>query len=135
MTNPLDVLDRMLSKINIFQSIDYTININKDKLIKANQDYLRRGQDSKGISLGEYANFKYKKRFEPVDLYLTGDFYSSFDVISNNGKVDVVASDWKTDKLKSKYGDNILGVPNDYEVLRGSFLDGIIFNTRKQLGI
>lgn len=86
----------------------------KAELIRYNHSQLEKGIRSDGTKINPfYVSLKYKNRFNPVDLYLEGDFYKSFKVAVVKGN-DVLlliwASDFKAPFLKGDYGKEILGL-------------------------
>lgn len=135
MTNPLDILGNILESINFLESIDYSANNNKEELLDENTAMLDKGTDTKGNDLGIYKDISYKGRLRPVDLKDTGDFRRSFDIVAKDGTIDVIASDYKTGRLQDKYGDDILGVPLNDDVLYGILLFDIIKNVKQQIDV
>lgn len=98
----------------------------QDKIIDLNtKDQLFKGLDSKGQKLSpKYASVRYKRAknsSNPLpgigtpDLKLTGKFYSNFYLTANKGVFDIFSSDEKSDKLASKYGEDIFGLSVDNE--------------------
>lgn len=75
-----------------------------------------RGIDSRGKSLGEYANFTKEKKeqegkpFDRVTLRDEGDFHRSFNVKFGVDRFQIEASDSKTEDLQQDWGDEILGL-------------------------
>lgn len=76
-----------------------------------NEQQLDKGLDATGKSLGRYANFKYKNRFQPVDLLNTGSFRGRFTVSAGKKAAELFSQDSKEDLLIKKYGKDIHGVP------------------------
>jgi hypothetical protein len=94
------------------------------KEINTEQQLYARGENSKGVSLGSYAESTRRikiKKIQPVDrvtLKDTGDFYKSIEIIVEDDQIQIV-SNLKTDGeddvdyyifLTLQYGDNILGI-------------------------
>lgn len=105
-TDPFKGID--LSKI-----IEDAMTANDERILDLNRQQLDRGLDAKGKSLGKYASFKYKNRWEPVDLKLTGDFRNKFTLNRSRGKkkeADIFSQDQKQAKLEKRYGKDIQGL-------------------------
>lgn len=102
----------ILADIDIFEIIAEVIEENKQDIVDFNLKQLNAGNDANDKSLGEYANFDYKRRFAPVDLLLTGDFRSEIDAIVPPAQNELIIAgfDWKTPILQGKYGNDILGI-------------------------
>lgn len=112
--NPLDALKR-------------SIENNQDEIMDLNRQQLDRGLDSQGKSLGKYANFSYKGRFQPVDLKLTGDYRNEFSIQIDDRQTEIFSQNWKEAILKLRYGKDINGVPaplmdNMGEIVRRDFI-------------
>jgi hypothetical protein len=101
-----------LSRIDGNFAVAEAINENKEVVLQPNDAQLDKGLDSKGVDLGEYKNFKYKGRFRPVDLLLTGEFRDEEDVITDNTEFIYIDTDPKTESLMTRYGENIIGLPD-----------------------
>ena len=78
-----------------------------------------RGENALGVdimSYRPYTDFTVQIKTEkgqPTDrvtLRDTGDFHKSIHVEAGTSYFEIVASDWKTEELKGKYGDDILGL-------------------------
>lgn len=96
---------------------------NDQEILDINRQQLDQGKDSKGASLGRYANFKYKNRWEPVDLKLTGDFREKFTLAPGKKSAEIFSQDRKNDILEKKYGKDIFGIakpmlPNVGEIIK-----------------
>jgi hypothetical protein len=90
--------------------------------------------DSTGRSLGKYKNFKYKNRFQPVDLKLTGEFRNKFSLQISDTDTEIFSQDQKEGKLVKKYGKDIFGVPspligNVEDIIKEDFIE----NYRRQI--
>lgn len=89
---------------------------NETLLVDLNTSQLMEGRDSDNAQLKEYQSESYarmKASLNPrrvTDLNLSGDFHKSFVAITDRWPVLFSASDSKTDKLVTKYGENIFGL-------------------------
>ena len=83
-----------------------------EQIIDLNHQQLDRGLDSKGNSLGRYKRFKYKNRFQPVDLKLTGDFRRKDTLAAGKKSAEIFSQDQKEPWLTKRYGKDIHGVPD-----------------------
>jgi hypothetical protein len=88
---------------------------NEEKILDVNRQQLDQGKDAKGDSLGKYRNFKYKNRFEPVDLKLTGDFRNKMTMTEGKKSSEIFSQDQKNDKLVKRYGKDIFGINKQYQ--------------------
>lgn len=86
----------------------------EEETIDANTAKLDQGIDTNGTSLGTYASIAYKGRLQPVDLKLTGDFRGGIEGRYGKKEFELIGTDSKTDELQDKYGEPIIGVPNDF---------------------
>ena len=81
------------------------------------------GTSSEETQLKEYASETYarmKASLNPkgvTDLKLTGDFHRSFVAITEKFPVLFSASNSKTDKLVTKYGENIFGLDEESKTI------------------
>lgn len=101
-------------------------------LIEQNADWIadcvrekqlyEKGENAAGISIADYMPYKpltiqiKTEKRQPTDrvtLRDTGDFHKSIHVEADQTYFEIVADDWKTDDLKFKYGDNILGLTDE----------------------
>lgn len=96
--------------ISINDIIRESVEAHPEEISDINTKQLLKGLDSEGKDLGTYKNFAYKNRFRPVDLKLTGDFHRSISPDAGKDNFEMKATDFKTEKLKDKYGDEILGI-------------------------
>ncbi len=104
------------------------IEKHEDAIMDLNRQQLDRGLDSKGESLGRYKNFKYKDRWQPVDLKLTGDFRRKFTLQSDDKQTTIFSQDHKAPGLEKRYGVDINGVPsslipNMQELIEDDFVE------------
>jgi hypothetical protein len=85
---------------------------NEEAILDLNRQQLDRGLDARGNSLGKYKSFKYKNRWTPVDLKLTGAWRGKFTLQVKENESEIFSQDQKEEKLKAKYGKDIEGIPN-----------------------
>lgn len=88
------------------------IEKHEDDILDLNRQQLDRGLDAAGDSLGRYKNFKYKNRWQPVDLKLTGDFRRKFTLQSDEKETIIFSQDVKAPLLEKRYGVDINGIPS-----------------------
>jgi hypothetical protein len=134
MTDLTDIFVTPLRKADPLKALKSSIEKNEDEIMDLNRRQLDRGLDSEGGSLGKYKNFKYKNRYEPVDLKLTGDFRNKFSLQVSDKETEIFSQDAKEAKLKKKYGKAIFGIsapliPNMQTIIENDFIE----NVQKQL--
>lgn len=101
-----------------FKSVDMekivqaSLEKNEEQILDYNRQQLDQGLDAKGKSLGKYANFSYKNRYEPVDLKKTGSFRSKFTLGLKKKEGEIFSQDPKQDELTKRYGKDIEGLNN-----------------------
>ena len=84
-----------------------------------NKDQLSKGMRSDDTRLPRYAKSYLKTRREygrptaPMDLNLTGDFYSRFFTNFLNDKVLIGSKDFKSEKIEGRFGTKIHGLTKD----------------------
>lgn len=117
-----------LSRIDGNFAVAEAINENKELVLQPNDVQLDKGLDSKGKDLGEYKNFKYKNRFRPVDLLLTGEFRNEEDVITDNTEMVYIDPNEKTESLMNRYGQDIIGLPDTEFESTGHNLTPFVIN-------
>jgi hypothetical protein len=105
------------------EAIKVAIEKNEQEILDLNRQQLDQGRDANGKSLGRYKNFKYKNRYQPVDLKLTGEFRRKFTIGVDETKTEFFSQDFKEDKLVKRYGKAIHGIqqqllPNMVEIIR-----------------
>lgn len=80
------------------------------------------GRDGAGVEIMSYAPYEpvtieiKRSKGQPtnrVTLRDTGDFESSFYVRAGDTEFEIMASDWKTQKLIKQYGRDILGLTDE----------------------
>jgi len=84
----------------------------RHEIVSLNKGNLSKGLNQDGANLGTYSNFEYKKRWSPVDLYLTGEFHKSIKVVFKQKSFEIFSSDKKKRWLIPKYGADIVGISN-----------------------
>lgn len=124
----LSILFDPITKGSPLEALKTSIRANEDEIMDLNRQQLDRGLDSKGKTLGRYANFKYKGRWQPVDLKKTGDFRDKFSLQIDDKATEIFSQDEKEAKLKKRYGKEIFGVPaplinNVREIVRDEFIN------------
>ena len=93
----------------------------------------QKGQDGLGVELpGPYAPFTVEikkakgQRYDIITLYDEGDFHRSKSINFSDVGFEVVATDWKTDKLISEWGEDIMGIQKDnLEIISNDMKDYI----------
>ena len=133
-----EILEKKLDGINFYQAIDFSVGKHDSELEDLNTFQLDKGIDTEEKDLGQYKYLSYKGRLKPVDLKQEGDFRNSIKAISKQGQISLSASDWKTEVLTKKYGENIIGIPQtDLQngVVKEILLEDIIINVREQINV
>lgn len=122
-------LDELISKLKNFDEeiikiIEEIIRENDNIILDMNvEDQLfQKGITRKGEEIASFAPYApltielKKLRGQPtsrVTLRDEGDFHKSFYIEYLGDGFQIKASDWKTEKLMFKYGDEILGLTDD----------------------
>ena len=123
-------LDNLITNLEAFQEkLNETIAAIAEENSDFISDLIREGQlfgegirGSDGVFLADehpYATLTVilkTQKGQPTDrvtLRDTGDFHRSLKVKADTQEMEVTASDWKTDKLKAKYGDGILALSDE----------------------
>lgn len=124
-----DIFTEPLIDADPKQALKKALEKNEQKILDLNRQQLDKGLDAKGKSLGKYASFKYKNRFQPVDLKLTGSFRDKFTLEVNDKASFIFSQDEKEAKLEKKYGKDIHGIseqliPNMQDIIEDDFIDG-----------
>lgn len=96
--------------IDLNRIIGEALEQKADAVNEINEQQLDKGLDAKGKSLGRYKNFKYKNRFQPVDLKLTGEFRRKFTLTAGKKSAEMFSQDQKEDILIKRYGKDIHGI-------------------------
>ena len=116
-----------LNAVDVLDCLKNAIRKNEDPIMNLNKQQLDRGLDATGKDLGKYANFKYKNRWRPVDLKLTGEFRDKFSLEVDDKGTEIFSQDSKEEKLKMRWGKDIFGIPsplidNMQEIVREDFI-------------
>lgn len=102
----------------------------------------QRGQDGKAIdSYDSYSPVTIaikRQKGQPTDrvtLRDTGDFHRSITAKVTGGTMEIVADDWKADKLMDRYGDGILNLSDEHleSIKRAILLPALKMEFRKAL--
>lgn len=99
-----------LQKIDMVNLFKEALEKKEDTVFILNYEQLDKGKDAGGKSLGRYSNFKYKNRYEPVDLLLTGDWRGKFTLAVKEKNAEIFSQDEKDNKLHKRYGKDITGL-------------------------
>ena len=119
----VNALNHELRNGNLLQSL---IEDNAEWIVDCvrNKQLYERGQNALGVSIADYQPYKpltiqlKTEKNQPTDrvtLKDTGDFYESMRVEAEQTFFEIVADDWKTEELKEKYGDDILGLNEEHK--------------------
>ena len=123
-----------LDRIQPEYALQDAIIENKDAILQLNDKQLDIGVDAKGQDLGQYKNFKYKNRFRPIDLKLTGEFRSEEDIIVDDTQMLFVDPDSKTERIMEHFGEDVIGLTEDNIYEAAVILtDPAIENIKRQL--
>lgn len=119
----IDQLINSLQEFNrdIYQFLQEIIRKNENEIADLNSQIQLKetGENAIGISIMNYAPYapltiEIKKqkgqRTDIVNLTDTEDFINSFYIEIGNESFEIKANDWKTEELKEKYGEEILGL-------------------------
>lgn len=109
------------------------------ELLSINKKQLDAGVDANDVKLPPYQNPDYAKmkgRLIP-DLKLTGAFRDRFFVEYYKNEIHIDSSDWKTEKLVTKYGWDIFGVTsaNLDNLIKTKFEPDFIVFLNNKLGL
>lgn len=112
-----------LLRLQPAKAIQRAIENNEQAILDLNRQQLDRGQDADGKSLGRYRNFRYKGRFQPVDLKLTGDLRNKETIGVDDKKSEFFSQDWKDPVITKRYGKKVWGIqqqllPNMQDIIR-----------------
>jgi hypothetical protein len=111
---PENFFTRIFEAIDLKDVMKSAINNKAAEISKLVKDQLHEGLNGNGKSLGEYANYEYKGRWSPVDLFLTGNFYKGLAPVTYDQFFEMTDSDSKTEKLTTWYGDAILDLSEEH---------------------
>jgi len=115
----IDELNIKVQAFDVLKELEIIIKTIEPEIIDSNTAQLYSGIKSTGESLGEYRpeTVKYKKEkgqpYDRVTLKDEGDFYSGFYIQLRNGNFEVDSKDSKTDKLATKYSEDIFGLTTE----------------------
>lgn len=134
----LDIFFEPLASAKPIEALKIAIEKNEDKIMDLNRQQLDKGLDSAGKSLGKYKNFKYKNRFQPVDLKLTDDFREKFTLAVDDKQTEIFSQDVKDDKLRKQYGNDITGIGDRniermQEIIEPDFINNYSFQIASKL--
>lgn len=126
--------------IDIYALVGEAVEKNDEVVKDVMFQQLDKGLDSKGKSLGKYKNFKYKNRFQPVDLKREGNWRAKETVSTSRNKksAEMFSQDFKDKFLTKRYGKDIHGVATPYfptveaaikPDLQDSFKNAVLKNT------
>lgn len=122
-------IDRIIANteaLNISQVIQSTVEDTKEVMADLQTDQMLHGKNAFGNPIGSYASEEYAEQkhvqnslagFGQVDLRKEGDFYRGITVTANANSVTITSRDGKTDKLVSKYGEEIFGLSPQYKAI------------------
>lgn len=127
----MGVLESLLKRVETFNEgltngeyIAEIIQNNDWEIIAMNTDeqLYEQGITATGISIADYEPYSEttieikEMKGQPtnrVTLRDEGDFHRSFEVETDNEKMMIVASDYKTIQLLKRYGDDIMGLTQE----------------------
>lgn len=122
-----DLFKSALKKMQPGKAMAAAVEMNEAEIIAANNRQLDQGLDGNGKSLGRYKNYKYKNRFQPVDLKLHGDYRGKKTVAADEKKTEIFSQDFKEPFLEKKYGKAISKVSpaKMQEIVKNDFFDEV----------
>lgn len=110
----LDDLIQRVNSLNPSQLVVQAAALREEELADLNVANLEKGIRSDGSKITpEYSpSYAAFKGFKTPNLKLEGDFHSGifFDADKTTEVIKTGSTDWKEDKLREKYGNEILGV-------------------------
>ena len=119
----IDQIIRNTESLSIPDIIRETADDTKEILADLQADQMLHGKNANGNVIGVYAWEEYAEQksrqnslpgFGIVDLMREGNFYRGITVNANANSVTINSTDGKTDKLVSKYGEEIFGLNIEY---------------------
>lgn len=126
MTELNTIFSAPFKAIKMDDVISEALSRNEEKILDLNRRQLDSGIGADGKSIGRYANFAYKNRFEPVDLLLTGKFRKEFTLGVKKKEAEIFSQDSKQKILEKKYGKDIQGLTStNTEIAGGLILEDI----------
>ncbi len=119
-----------LKKLKPLDALKKAIEQNEEAIFDLNRGQLDRGLDSRGKSLGRYKSFKYKGRFQPIDLKLTGKMRNEMSMQISDKQTEIFSQDPKEAVNLKRYGKDIWGVPaqlipNMGEIVKDDFINNV----------
>lgn len=142
-TDSIDTLTRKLQEFEIwlYSELERIIKANELYIITANTDdqLFDRGVNTTEERIKNYRPYRpltikiKTQKGQPTDrvtLSDTGDFHRSFKILYHPESFEFIATDWKTEDLKRKYGKNILGLTdsNLNEITRNIIMPSLMPN-------
>lgn len=133
--------------VDLKSTIEEAVTSTGAALLDYNRSQLyEQSVDADGEPLALYNSFIYaleKEALNPLpgfmkpDLFLTGAFQRSFELIVRDYSYEVDSSDWKSDELKGKYGEKIFGLTpeNKTAYAQGELLSEIKRLIEEQTGL
>lgn len=113
-----------IKSVKLFDIAVDAIDKTAEVMVDLNIEQLKKGYDSRGHRFHSYRSRRYaqmKNQMNPdpgmwhPDLILTGAFISSFSVKLQGTSIHFKASDEKAPALLKKYGDDVLGLSDEYQ--------------------
>ena len=116
----------LADELNSGRAVQSEIEKNEDWIVScvATKQLYVKGENALGVEISSYMPYTpftieiKKEKGQPTDrvtLRDTGDFYDSMKVDAERTYFEIVADDWKTEELKGKYGDDILGLNAEHK--------------------
>jgi hypothetical protein len=104
-----------LKQLNTSEVITQTLEENSQKLVQANQHQLLSSLTAKGNAITpEYSLTNQKKKgFKNPNLLDTGKFQREITATVKGKEVEFTSTDYKTEKLTTKYGEDIFGLTDE----------------------
>jgi len=139
----LHEMQRRLDKFEILQEVRLTIEETAETIADFNRKQLFAGKRSTGTDIKpEYAAFTIlikDQKGQPTDrvtLKDTGEFYEDIEVDVNSETFELISTNEKTEDLKAKYGQRILGLSdnNKSEYVEFTFFPALRARVTKKLG-
>lgn len=125
----MEKLDNLIDRLRAIEDealmlVENVIRENEHALLSLNsRDQLYdRGIDRNGVEIASYRPYApmtiqiKREKGQPtnrVTLRDEGNFYASFYIIFGATGFEIAASDWKTEELIAKYGEEVLGLTDE----------------------
>ncbi|MBL7738715.1 MAG: hypothetical protein JNK14_05810 [Chitinophagaceae bacterium] len=123
MTDLSKIFSAPFKGVKINEVLAEALSRNEEKILDLNRRQLDGGIGADGKSIGRYANFSYKNRFEPVDLLLTGKFRKEFTLGVKKKEAEIFSQDSKQKILERKYGKDIQGLTSSNMEIAGDIIE------------